>query len=586
MTFTTANDKRDYGVEEILKYPSHTLVLDCRNFEDFEQKLSIARNSPYWHPHTNSIVYYRNNTESNAIIAKIFFGLWYYKSINAVILQYNDNSKRLMITYYNPYISEEFKLEHSYGCWTHRKITVAVRNLQDGIVCVKGCHNVTLHSKLRADYLGTCIGFESISIPYGDITKLRRLKLFEDKAKNLHGFPLRAYANEVMPFFLIDVNDDGTYTIHQRDGFIWNSMAKIMNFKLDLSINEKVMKSQFDFEVSIQEIYDFSRRKGDLLLFPLYQFDLVIVEIDMTVPFKESGVCFMSHRTGFETVLFDVKIFQTHYIELIQFIFCFLGIWLVFFVFNAAEKNIISFDQAGKDLVNAIRNILSISLYKPPKKSSFRIFLLISIWSFFVMNFATQAAIISFFSAAKRGKEVETFDDITEKGYVVEGMASPDVMLPETEEKFKRINAKLVPIRDLFACVKHMTNDSRRFCLIDCSVGRYLERNLLNEKGEQYLHIARDQVHNNYLNMILQKHSPLTDEYNRNMHKFLQAGLINKWEQYRYTDIKYEAPVKSLDMADLIGIFKCYMFLVMLSILTFLTEVATGASFTRNLFKC
>lgn len=574
MTFIVANDTlKGFKEHEQSRYHAHTLVMACNDYDDFEINFNIVRQMHYWHPHTNTIVYYHNASESNDIISRIFFALWYYKSINSIILQYNDASEMLKVTHYSPYISDNYKLEHSYGCWTRRKITLAVRSLREDIVCTEGCHNVTLNPKLRSNQLGTCIGFETINISYDDEKILRKIQLFEDKTKNFHGFKLKAYGCEVMPFFMVN-ESNGSYSIGARDGEIWKTLASMMNFTIDLSLSEKTLKAPFDFERIIKQIFDFSVRKADLMLNPVYQYDLIVVDVDQTLPYKGSGLCFLTHRAGFDTTLFDVKLLQHNFMLLIEFIFCFLGIWFVFFVFNVVEKGTISFDQAGKDLVNAIRNILSVSLFKPPKKGSFKIFLFISIWSFFVMNFATQAAIISFFSAFKRGKEVETFDDVIEKGYIIEGLSSPDVMLPQTEEKFNKINSKLVPIRNLFGCVDQMANNSQRICLIDCSVGRFVERNKLNDKGEQYMHIAKDQIHSHFLTMVLQKHSALTNEYNRNMYKILEAGLINKWEQYRFADMKYESPVKSLDMSDLIGIFKCYLLLIGLSIAIFAVEVS------------
>ncbi|XP_028166062.1 uncharacterized protein LOC114356887 [Ostrinia furnacalis] len=575
--FLAADDEYDgFEVVEHLQYRVNTLVLKCLDFDDFEKKMNTARDIPYWHPHANTIVYYENAEESNDIIAKILFILWYYKMCNAILLQYNDDTEKFTVTHYNPYISEHFKLKYSYGCWTTKKITYPIENFEKSFTCTEGCHNVTVRSKLRADHLGTCIGFETIVKSYEDNASSLGSSLFNDKTKDLHGFTLRAYVKDVVPFVRINVNDDGTYTLNGRDGLVWATLSQNMNFSLDFSPSEKIMKGPFDFEESIQQIFEFAQRRGDLLLIPIYQFDLVIVEIDMTTAFKASGVCFMAHRAGFETTLFDVKVLLKNYTLVIKFVFCFLGTWFVFFIFNFVEKGSTSFDQFGKDLINAYRNMLSVSLFKPPKKQTFRMFLFFSIWSFFAINFVTQAAIISFFSAHKRGKDVDTYDDIIEKGYPIEGMASPDVVLPDTEEKFRKINSKLVPIQDIFGCVNHMSNDSRRFCLIDCSVGRYLERNKLNDKGEQYLHITKDQIHNYYTNFIFHRNSPMSDQFNRIMLIYLQAGLVDKWEQYRFTDIKDEALIKALDMSDLGGVFKCYFLLTIISCVFFAIEVAIG----------
>ncbi|CAG9786839.1 unnamed protein product [Diatraea saccharalis] len=503
----------------------------------------------------------------------MFFMFWYYLCVNAIIIRYNDSIEKLMITYYSPYIYENYKLDHEFGCWTHKKITYPVENIHESFVCVKECNNLTLNSALKTNHLGTCIGLRTIIVDYEDKKLLKEIDVFEEKGKNLHGYPLTAFVLEIMPFLMIDENPDGTYTLRERDGRIWNTMAELMNFTIDISPCADFMKKPFNFELVIKLIFDYSMRKADLILMPVYQFNFLVVDFDMGVPYKESGVCFMAHRAGFETSLFDFKMVTANYELLLEALCCFVGTWFVFFIFNVVEKGIVSFDQVGKDLINAIRNVLSIPLYKPPKTGKFRFFLLMSIWSYFIINFAIQAVIISFYSVYKRGKDVDTFKDIVEKGYIIEGVPSPDVVLPETNDINIIINSRVVAVRNMFECVNKIANDRHRFCLNDCSVGRYLQRNLLNDKGEQYLHIAKDQIHNHLLTMLQYKNSPLTDHLKKHMLRIVQAGLIDKWEEYRFHDITDDVPVKSLSMDDLLGIFECYCVLLCVSIMTFLLEV-------------
>ncbi|KAL4716730.1 hypothetical protein ACJJTC_004849 [Scirpophaga incertulas] len=516
-------EEYDNEIDGTERFLSNTLIIDCVDLNDFENKFNIARNVPNWHPHTHTIIYYHGEiTKLNT--AKIFFMLWYYRCCNAIFVQDKDPEHQLIITHYSPYISKNYKLDYHFGCWTSKKITFPVINFNESYVCMEGCQNITL--PVRTNFLGTCIGLGTRFVNYNSTKSLQGINFFEDKGKNLYGFPLIVYASQVVPFLYIDDNGNGTYTFRARDGVIYTEMSKAMNFTIDVSPGLAGIKMEFDFDFNIQRIYAFAQRKVDLIFTPIYQFDLVIVEVDLTVPFKESGVCFLSHLADYDTVLFDLKLMKSNYKILLNIFLCFAGSWLTFFVFNAVGKETITYDQIGKDLINTIRSMLCIPLHKPPKRQTFRIYLLVATWSFFLISFVTQAAIISFFSVYKRGENVETFDDIIEKGYKIEGFASPDVMLPETEEKFRKINEKLVPIQDILGCVKKMSNDSKRFCLIDCSVGRYYERNQLNAKGERYLHIARDQVHSHYLTMMLHKNCALTDQFNKYMLRFVE-GWVN-----------------------------------------------------------
>ncbi|XP_047991442.1 uncharacterized protein LOC125230349 [Leguminivora glycinivorella] len=577
LTYTVSNtENQDHGIEDTVPYHSNIVVINCLNFEEFEDSLRKTAESPYWHPLGNVILQFRT-IQNDITVAKIFFALWYFKCPNAAIIQYDDDNEVLYLSSFEPYLYENYTLPLVFGCRTTRKIGIPIDGFQNGLTCEEGCYNVSSQSTFRANNLGTCIGFHSQSIPYSELKIVKTPDLFKPKGKDLHGFPLRAFTTEIKPFLTIEEEANNTYTIGARDGELWKAMAKYMNFTIDLSPSVGVMKLPFNFELNIQHIFSFGHRKADLFLIPIYQMDLIIVELDQTFIIADSGVCLAAPRAEFETILFDFKLLQNNYIMIIKFIFSFVGSWIVFSFFNFAEKSDISLDQIGKDFLNSVRNTLIISLLNPPKKGSFKIFLGFSLWSYFVLNFASQAAITSFFTAMKKGKEVETFEDVIERGYIIEGMASPDVVLPDTEEKFRKINSKLVPINNLFTCIERMKNDTRRFCLIDCEVGRYLEQNELNYKGQQYLHIIKDKVHNHYLNMIFSKHSALTEQFNKHMMAIFEGGLVRKWEQYRFSELKQEIPVKPLGMEELSSIFKCYFLFLGFTFILFILEITLGS---------
>ncbi|XP_030019774.1 uncharacterized protein LOC115439873 [Manduca sexta] len=567
-------ENEDHEVEDPVPYHSNAIIIEIRDFSQFEDILRKAKDTPFWHPHSNVIIYYQ---EVNRLsVAKVFYILWYYRVCNAIITQYDKEMDMFLISYYNPHVTEKYQLDYAYGCWKAKKIGMPVQDFHTGFVCVEECKNVTLESSLRADNLGTCIGIKSYRIRYSDIATLRALNLFEDKGKNLHGYTLRAFTTEVLPFLTITENADGTYTLGARDGMIWNTLSKLMNFSIDLSPSLKVMKLPFKVELNIQQVFSLAHRKADLFLIPIYQFDMVVIEVDYTFPIRDSGVCFVSHRAGFENILFDTKLLYSKCTLVIQFFVCMLCVWLLFVIFNVVEMGGTTLDQIGKDLLNTVRNVLSINLHKPPNQRSFRIFMGVSLWSFFILNFFSQASITSFFTAVKRGKEVETFDDVIEKGYPIEGMASPDVLLPTEDARFRKLSEKIVPIQDTFTCIKKMRNDSKLFCLMDCSVGRYVETNFLNDKGEQYMHIATDRIHSYYLNIIYPKYSVLSTHTNKFMMKFIEAGLIKKWEQYKFKNLKTESAIKPLGIDDFKGIFNMYCLCLVCILGVFLLEVFLG----------
>ncbi|CAK1551201.1 unnamed protein product [Leptosia nina] len=574
-TFSITNiHEMDEQIEDIVPYPSNTIALNCHTLKDFEEAMFKIVTLPYWHPLANIILLYHSEYNTDTF-AKMFYAFWYFKAINAIILHYNDEKQEIYLSHFSPYISEYYKLQSTYGCWTVKKITMPISSL-DGLTCETGCHNVTVNSKLRSNNLGTCLGFSTITLNYRNIEEVKHHNLFEDKSANFHKYPMAAFAIKIDPFLDIRSNN-GSYTLHHRDGKIWNTISGLMNFTIDISMNEPLWKHDFDYIMNMQEFVAFTQRKKDLVLLPLYQFDVMVVELDNTVPIEDSGVCFMAHRAGFETVVFDFKLFKSNLKLIGQFFFCFLFTWLAYIIFNVEQARRITFDQVGKDLVNSFRTILSMGPHKPPKRGSFRIFLGIAIWSFFVINFSSQAAIISFFSVYKKGRETDTFEDILEKDYVIEGISSPDVVLPDTEEKFRRINSKTVAVQNMFICPNRMKNDSRRFCLVDCALGRFMERNMLNDRGQQYLHIARqDRIHSHYLQMIMHKHSVMTERFNRYMQWILEAGLVNKWIDYRFNEIKEEAPVKAIAMDDLKGIFQGYCLLLSMCCGVFLIEIGLG----------
>ncbi|XP_052753181.1 uncharacterized protein LOC113520636 isoform X2 [Galleria mellonella] len=345
-TFVVMNmAKNNYEIDIEVPYKSHTILMKSFDFDDFEPNFLKVYGSRYWHPHANLILYFEKEF-TKIKMATIYFILWYYKMSNAVIVYYNCTKESFLVSYYNPYVSAKYRLQNNFGCWTAKKIGLPIKEFKDNFVCVNECQNVTQHSKLRANNLGTCIGFDIYEIQYNDRKSLRKLNLFEDKGKNMHGYMLRSYITEVKPFMAIEDHHNGTYILKGRDGLIWTTITKLMNFTIDLSPSTAIMKSPFNYELNIQQIFSFANRKGDLFLIPIYQIDLIIVEVDITFPYKESGLCLASYRAGFETSLFDITLMVKNYKLTIEFLFCFLGIWFIFFLFNAVEKGEVSYDQA------------------------------------------------------------------------------------------------------------------------------------------------------------------------------------------------------------------------------------------------
>lgn len=577
-TFAVADaDEESYEVEDAVPYYPNIIVIVCRNFDEFDATMQKVTKSLYWYPLSNLVLYYNEKNRIN--VAKAFFVLWYYRVTKAIIIDLGNNENTITVHKYSPFVNKYYKLFKSYGCWTAKPLGFPL-----DAVCVDHCTNVTLNSTIRGENLGTCIGIDTIQVPYGDSEIISKLNLFEDKAKNLHKFAFTANVIELAPFLTIDENEDGSYSLGSRDGVIWNTLSQLMNFTIDLSPSISVMKKPFNSELSVQQIFSLSLRKVDLFLNPIYQYDFTLMNIDYIFPFKESGMCFVSHLANFETILFDINLLKTRYDFFIQFAICFVGVWFVTYMFSVSETGHSNVDQIGKDFLNAIRNVLLISLHKPPKGQSFRIFLATTIWSFFILSFSSQAMIIAVFTAIKRGNEVETFDDIIGKGYPIEVVSSPDLLLPEDEDRYRIIRSRIVPTEKLLSCVEKMKNDSKRFCVIDCSVGRYLERNMLDDNGEQYLHIPQDRIHSYYLNVVLQKHSLMSEMFNKYIMSFFEAGLIRKWEQYRYNVIKADTEIKPLGINDLIGLFNLYFFcLGCVGTIFFLELVLGGINKVKNL---
>ncbi|XP_048478494.1 uncharacterized protein LOC105387562 [Plutella xylostella] len=571
---TINNDGGDHEVEDVVLFQPNTIVIQCSDVTSFDVALKKTLRNPYWHPHANIIIYHQGDLEKSEI-ARIFFILWYHRVPNAIILQYDESQSTFLISKFTPYNYENYRMSNEYGCWTTKQLGLPIVDLKK-FVCVSGCHNVTIESPLRYNNFGTCIGYNTYSVGSGDIQALRAIDVFEDKGSNLHGFPLRAFISVVPPFVEMTRNANGSLTFGKRDGKIWSTMARLLNFTIDFTPSRATLTHTFEFSFITQQLLNFSQRKFELILFPIYVMDTVIIEADLTHPFKHSGLCFMSRRADFETLLFDAKLFLDNLGIFLEYSACFLALWLGFHLFSVAEGRGPSLDQAGKDLMNTIRTVLSTTLYKPSRKRAIRILLFVAIWGFFIVNFVTQAAIISFFTTFKRGKDLETFEDILQTGYNIEGLASPDVVLPDDEERFVKINAKFVPIKNTLDCLRKLDNESHRFCLNECSCARYFERNLLNARGQQFLHVLSDVVHSRHLAMMLPKHSAMTRHYNRHMARIVEAGLVAKWEDYRYNDIKEEAPIKPLSFEDLVGIFKCYLCMVALSFVAFLVEIGLG----------
>ncbi|XP_046965820.1 uncharacterized protein LOC124534158 [Vanessa cardui] len=216
-----AND--DDQIEDVIPYQSNIIIMSCADLDEFEKAMKKIVTLPYWHPLAKIILYYHSKYHKETI-AKMFFIYWFYRAINVIIVQYDETEKEMLISYYSPYMTE-------------------------------------IH-------LGTCLGFETEKIQLTNLNRIQKLNLFEDKGKNLHGFTLYAYTVEVLPFLKLEEHEDGTYTYHRRDGMIWNTMAELFNFKIDITPAKKAIKEKFDYEINVLQVFSFAQRKADLILFP------------------------------------------------------------------------------------------------------------------------------------------------------------------------------------------------------------------------------------------------------------------------------------------------------------------------------
>lgn len=579
-TLLVNNLEDNYYVENVVPYFANSVIMRCKNLEDFEKSLLKAIGLPNWHVHANIFVYYDSNNLTEDTIGLIFYAFWVQSVTNAIIIQKDENISSLYIWEYSPYITESYKLQHNMGCFTVNKYRSPLKTkIVKNVKCEESCDNVTITSVYRKKHLGTCIGFNKHIIPLGDVQEAMKLELFVAKSNNLHGFSMRSYAVN-LPFMDIQDYSNGSSSLALRDGMIWNIMSQKLNFSIDLSVTKS---RNFDFEETVARLMAYALRNIDLYLCSSYLADLLVIQLDFTFPFKESGVCILAHRAEYEANLFNLKIVKDNWPVLIEFGLCFVGVWLTFVIFSKIESNKLTIDLIGKEFVNSIRNVLSISLHRPPKRLSFRIFLTISTWCFFSINFSMHAAIVSFITAVKRVKEVETFNDILEKGYPIEGLASPDLVFTDNDDLFTKINDKMVPTKDFSECIERMSNSSHRFCLVDCAIGRYYEKHKLNSEGKQYLHITKDKIHNHYLNFVFPKDSHLSARFTKIITAMVEAGLIKKWEEYRYAKIKEESIFTAFSMNDFIGIFKGFWFLVVISSFVFILEIII--CFSNNIWK-
>ncbi|CAH2048686.1 unnamed protein product, partial [Iphiclides podalirius] len=253
LTFSISNIdvEDDYDIEDVVPYHSNVVIIDCLSFEQLEDIMTKVVSTPYWHPLAHVILYY-HTVEDSKMLARLFYILWYYRAINAIIFQYNDSEDKFYVSYYNPYNSEPYRYKHVYGCRLAKKIGMPFDDFATAFICEEGCEKIPIQSKLRMNFFGTCLGYETISMPYDEKLKLQRVNLFESKVKNFHGYPMRAYGAEVLPFLEIRNHSDGTYTLHKRDAMVWNTMAELMNFTIDLSPAEGKIKKPFDYDLNIQ----------------------------------------------------------------------------------------------------------------------------------------------------------------------------------------------------------------------------------------------------------------------------------------------------------------------------------------------
>lgn len=543
----------DY-TQNYIQYPANIIVICVNSTEEIAKGIKKLLNSAYWSAHTKHIIHVKHETNFHMI----FYLFWLYKVLNCIIIKdYNDE---IYVYDFDPYVSiMDDSFDNQYGCWSLKNMSNHDDNMLPFIKCKNGCKDLNFDRYSKTEFYSTCI-----EIRYRNCNN-KNLNYFQDKTINMNGYKMKLMGVPMLKSFIVETNSNGKIKLKGKYGYFIDTIFEKMNLSFALKIKINISIAEW-----FNGFYELEEGKIDMMGTPFYVKPYTRPKIDLTHFIEDSGICFLVRKPDIIPTWKTFRnIFDKNGLILTAIVFhVTVFIYLIFLkpkISNFHEKLIYSYLCAVQFFVSQPVDWVS-------KKKYIRVYVLIVYWFVFVVNFILQGTIAALLTIPKTEKNIDTFMDLYESGYMIEGFEEIQIFFPSTSPAYVTLNKRLVKINKIYGCIDDLKNGSKKACLFDCSMAYILMKTQKDKDGCPFIYIAQEKLNSHYLALTLNYNSPLTKRMNYYIRRIIESGLPLKWKKFYSFDKSASTELEKLNMTDNQFCFYVLLFGLGFSLIVFIIE--------------
>lgn len=543
--------------QNYIQYPANTIVFCVNDIEDISEGINKLTNSIYWSPHAKHIVHTKHKADNHMI----FYMMWLNKVLNCIII--DDD---FYVYDFNPYVAViDESFPNQYGCWSLKNMSSYDENMLPNIKCKKGCKDLDFDRFSNTQFYTACIEIRQRKYEENS-------SYFEDKTINMNGYKIALYGVSIS--MCLDTETvNGQLKFKGKHGYFVDTILEKMNMSFTYMTRSDILMSEW-FRIFLQ----LEERKIDMMANPLYVKPYVKPQIDFTNYIEESGLCFVVRKPE---IIPTWKTFRSIFDKnglILTLIVFHLTVFIFLIFLRPKPRNF--FEKLIYSYLCTVQLFVSQPVDWIIKKKYIRVYIFIIYWFVFVANFILQGTIAALLAIPKTEKTIDTFVDLYESGYMIEGFSELDTSFPSTSPLYIALNKRFVRIDSFYACINDLQKGIKKACWMDCAMAHIFSKTLKDKNGKAFIHILQEKFSTHYLALTLNHNSPLTKRMNFYIKRIIESGLSQKWKTFYTFDKSGSMELDKLNMTDnqlcffllIFGLGFASVFFVLEHILNFVTK--------------
>ncbi|XP_046611382.1 uncharacterized protein LOC124300923 [Neodiprion virginianus] len=230
--------------------------------------------------------------------------------------------------------------------------------------------------------------------------------------------------------------------------------------------------------------------------------------LEATYPHTSTAICFASRITGFYPQWMNIFVAKQIWIG-VGLITLFLTV--VLYLYNKSQGIVSTF-------LDAVRFVIGNSVIRLPESINHRLTFGIIFLAFIVLDAVFRGRFVSILAYARRYPNLDTIEQVKEHGMEFYGFGPLRYVIddPLLGEHYH----ELLPEE----CLASIERDGKqRACLAHCLT---LPSMMVNST---IIHRASEPIISDYATFIVTLNWPMTDRWNFDVQKLVEAGIVEKW---------------------------------------------------------